>query len=242
MTTEGQPEKPEQEKSPDQVSHAKRATMIRRLVMLLVFGVAITLGFFVELPVWDSIAKERVEDVNEEEEQAIRDAMAADHQLTVLNTMVDGNPDSEKLKRILEQLKQEKYHDQVEPVDLHVDRHKNIAEEHEIDLEEFAGRLDFYAGGQKLGTLLGETDAEVVEKTIDRYLAGLIKRYGPNWLPKVDGMTRAGTQATAPRPAPAQPTGVPGMQRTGGTGVPGMSRAKSGESNLKVEPADQPGG
>lgn len=239
MTTQGQAGRSDDEKGSEEIAHAKRATLIRRLVMLVIFGGAIGLGLLTELPVWDSLKKGQVEKVDEEEEKKIREAMEAENQLTILNTMIDGNADSEKLKEILERLKQEKYHDQIEPVDLHVEKHKNIADEQEIDLEEFAGQLDFYAGGQKLGTLMDETDPVVVETTIDRYLEGLIKRFGPSWLPSVGGMTRRAQPAATPSPRPAQPTGVPGMQTRGASGVPGMRRASQGEQNIQVEPADQ---
>jgi len=239
---------------------AKKAQWIRRIVMVTVFGTAITLGYFVKLPVW-SFGKDKKEQVNhKEKEREIREALAAENRLTVLNAMVDGNPDSEKLKKILEELKERKYGDQVEAVDLEVELQKTLADEHAIDLEKFAGQLDFYAGGEKLGTLKGETDPVVVERTIDRYLFDLLKRFGPNWLPKVEGMKHGhrGDHSQPPVAAPAgtpgvtkpqtRPSavpgmesaggGVPGMERTGG-GVPGMRRAKPSQSNIKVEPADE---
>lgn len=209
--------------------------------MVAVFGTAIILGYFVELPVWD-LSKEKKEVVQDQaEEEVIREALEAENRLTILNSMIDGNPDSEKLKELLEQLKKDKYGGQVEAVELQVETQKVLAAEHGVDFEEFAGQLDFYAGGQKLGSLVGETDPAVVEQVIDRYLAGLVKRYGPNWLPKVDGMVRLGIQVPAiARPRP-NPTGVPGMERPA-SGVPGMTRAKPGQSSIKVEPADRPGG
>jgi hypothetical protein len=223
------------------VTDEKKAQLIRNGVMVLIFGTAITLGYFVDLPVWD-FKKEKKEEVSADKvEKEIRDALAAENRLTILNSMVDGNPDSEKLKKILEQLKKDKYGDQVEAVDLDVEVQKVLASEHAIDLEDFAGQLDFYASGQKLGTLKGVTDPLIVEQTIDRYLAGLVKRYGPTWLPKVEGMRRATVNAPAAAPvaAPPKATGVPGMQRAP-SGVPGMTRAKPGQSNIKVEPADIP--
>lgn len=217
--------------------------------MVTVFGGAISLGYFLKVPIW-SFEENKKEEVaqEEEEEKVIRDELAVENRLTVLNAMVDGNPDSKKLKEILEALKDNKYGDQVETVELDVEEQKTLADEHAIDLEEFAGQLDFYSAGEKLGTLKGETDPVVVERTIDRYLAGLVKRFGPGWLPKVDGLKRSQTnvpaQVPAPAPAPAvakpRPSnGVPGMERSGG-GVPGMTRAKSGQSNINVEPADKP--
>lgn len=222
------------------VTDEQKAHWIRRLVMVTIFGSAITLGYFVKLPVWSfGKGKDGQEEKLSEKEQEIREALAAQNRLTVLNAMVDGNPDSEKLKKILEELKARKYGDQVVAVDLEVELQKTLAAEHAVDLEEFAGQLDFYSGGEKLGTLKGVTDPVVVERTIDRYLAGLVKRYGPNWLPKVDGMRRAQpNSAAAPASTPTPtPSGVPGMERSGG-GVPGMTRAKPNQSNLKVEPAD----
>ncbi|MEP4076191.1 hypothetical protein [Haloferula sp.] len=217
----------------------KKAKLIRKAVMLVIFGGAIGLGYFLKMPVWD-FSKDKEEEVADAEaEQLIRDEMNAENRLTILNSMVDGNPDSEKLKELLEQLKKDKYGDQVEPVDLDIQKCKNLADEHAVDLEEFAGQLDFYADGQKLGTLKGVTDPVVVEQTIDRYLAGLVKRYGPNWLPNVEGMTRRNTATQAVAQPKPKPSGVPGMERVGG-GVPGMTRAKPGQSNLRIEPADQP--
>ena len=220
---------------------AKKAQWIRRIVMLTVFGTAITLGYFVKLPVW-SFGKDKKEQVSEEEkekEKEIREALSAENRLTVLNAMIDGNPDSEKLKEILAELKDRKYGDQVEAVDLEVELQKTLADEHAIDMEKFAGQLDFYAGGEKLGTLKGETDPLVVEKTIDRYLVGLVKRFGPNWLPKVGGMRRAGSGAAGVTRPQTGSGSVPGLERAAG-GVPGMTRATPGQSNIKVEPADEP--
>lgn len=210
--------------------------------MVLIFGAAITLGYFVELPVWGfgGDTKEKTS----QDEEAVREALAVENQLTVLNTMIDGNPDSEKLKELLAQLKENKYGDQVEPVNYDPEVLKVLAGEHEVDLEEFAGQLDFYSGGEKLGTLKGETDPIVVEQTIDRYLAGLIKRYGPGWIPKVEGMTQAQPTAptlAAPRAVQSKakpktvPSGVPGMERVE-SGVPGMTRTKPAKKKLKVEP------
>lgn len=207
--------------------------------MVTVFGTAITLGFFVELPVWDFSREKQEAAQNKAEEEAVREALKAENRLSILNSMIDGNPDSEKLKEILEQLKKDKYGEQIEVVELKVETQKALADEHGVDLEEFAGQLDFYADGEKLGSLIGETDPFVVEQTIDRYLAGLVKRYGPNWLPKVPGMARAGSAVPAVAQPQAKPTGVPGMQRAP-SGVPGMTRAQPGQTNLKVEPADSP--
>jgi DNA-binding transcriptional ArsR family regulator len=221
---------------------AKKAQLIRNLIVVTVFASAVALGYFVELPVW-SFGKDKKEDVSvEQAEKEIREALAAENRLTILNAMVDGNPDSKKLKELLAQLEENKYGDRVESVDFDAEVQKGLAEEHAIDLDEFAGQLDFYAGGYKLGTLKGETDPVVVEKTIDRYLAGLVKRFGPDWLPKVQGMQRVQPNAPALAPAPNPktiPSGVPGMERTV-SGVPGMTRAKPGQKNIQVEPADGP--
>jgi hypothetical protein len=223
------------------VTDEQKAKLIRRLVMVVVFGSAVTLGYFVELPVW-GFGKDKNEDVADREaEKLIRDALRVENRLTILNSMVDGNPDSEKLKEILERLKEEKYGDRIEPVELDVEKYEELAAEHAVDLGKFAGQLDFYASGQKLGTLKGETDPVVVEETIDRYLAGLVKRFGPDWLPKVEGMTRAKPKgpAVAQPKSNTTPSGVPGMQRASG-GVPGMTRVKPGETNIQIRPADEP--
>jgi hypothetical protein len=223
------------------VTDEKKAKLIRNSVMVLVFGTAITLGYFVELPVWN-FSKDKKEKISEEErEKEIREALAAENRLTVLNAMVDGNPDSEKLKELLAQLKEEKYGERVEPVNFDAEVQKVLAAEQDIDLEEFAGQLDFYAGGQKLGTLKGETDPVIVEQTIDRYLAGLVKRYGPGWMPNVEGMTREQPKAPAPPKAKPKttPSGVPGMERVE-SGVPGMTRAKPKQNRPKVESAEKP--
>lgn len=215
----------------------KKAQLIRRLIMVGVFAVAIVAGYFVKLPVWDSVAEKKEEAGGEEKDKAFREAIMAEDCLTVVNAMVDGNPDSEKLKKLLEQLKKDKYGDQVQPVDLDVEEQETIAAEHGIDLEEFAGQLDFYVEGQKLGTLRGETDPVVVEETIDRYLRGLVKRFGPDWLPEVRGMSAGKGKPQVPG-ATGKPTGVPGMQRTSSP-VPGMTRSKPGQNTLKVESADK---
>lgn len=209
--------------------------------MVGVFGAAITLGYFIKLPVWEFGEGNKGKISEEQADKEVREALAVENRLTVMNAMIDGNPDSKKLKELLAQLKEEKYGDRVEAVDLDVELQKTMAEEHAVDLEEFAGQLDFYAGGQKLGTLKGETDPVVVEETIDRYLDGLVQRFGRGWLPKVEGMMQAqpGTSTPSVAKPKTTPSGVPGMERVE-SGIPGMTRAKPGQNTLKVEPVEKP--
>jgi hypothetical protein len=104
--------------------------------------------------------------------------------------MLDGNPNSEKLKEVLAQLIREKYGEKLTVAELDATAQPELAASQGVEVENFAGHLDFYADSRKLGNLLGQTDKKVVEETIDRMLAGMVQRIGKDWLPTVPGMER----------------------------------------------------
>ena len=111
--------------------------------------------------------------------------------LTITNMRLDGNPNPKKLQQLLEKLKQEKYGEKVQLAQADIKQEPEIAAAAGIvDLEQFAGHLDFHSEGKKLGNLIGETDPVVVEATVDRMLAGLVRRIDKTWLPDVPGMER----------------------------------------------------
>jgi hypothetical protein len=135
------------------------------------------------------------------------EVVASPNRLTVVNMAVEGNPGSKKLQEILEKLKQEKYGERVTVAELDVKEEPELAASQGVKEENFAGHLDFHANGKKLEQLVGETDPVVVEKTIDRLLAGPVQRISKDWLPEVPGMQRnQGQDVIKLQPAdPAKP-------------------------------------
>lgn len=203
---------------------------------MLVLGGGLVAGLFYKFP---GLPEEKAgEEAPAEQVTAenFAEIVSRENQLTVMNMMVDGNPDSEKLQEILAKLDEQKYGDEVAFTEMKVAENEELARQQGVTPENFGGQLNFYAAGMRLGTLKDETDPLVVEQTIDRYLAGLVKRFGPGWLPDVRGMQRntgqeiltiqpadpapagsppaPGPEPAAPTPPPAEPDGTPpGMQR-----------------------------
>lgn len=169
----------------------QKGDWIRRLVTFtLVLGAAAG-GMYFAMPQgwWQKITKPKPENLQVTKEN-ITAVQASPGQLTITNMMVDGCADSEALRQLLEQLKNEKYGNQIVIVELDATQQPELAEEQGVDLEKFAGHLDFHADGTKLGDLIGHSDRETVEPTIDRMLAGMLRRIDKNWLPEVPGMVR----------------------------------------------------
>ncbi len=194
------------------------------------FGGALMAGLFIDIPglaAPASTAREESE-LEQVDEKNFREMISAEHRLTVINMMMDGNPDAEKLQEILEQLQKEQtYGEKVAYAELDVIENTDLATSQKVDLEEFAGQLDFYAAGYKLGSLRGPADRPKVEATIERYLAGLVKRFGPGWLPEVDGMQRAASDAPILKVEPAD-------------AVPGMKPIPRKDTPPGMQPASQP--
>ena len=217
-----------------------RAKWIRRLVLLGMIAAGVIAGIFVDVPAIQAFGfgdkeESKLEQVDPDN---FRETISAENRLTVINMMMDGQPDAEKLQEILEQLEEErKYGKKVAYAELDVEKHEELASAQGVNLEEFAGQLDFYAAGYKLGSLKGPADRPKVEETIERYLAGLVKRFGPGWLPEVEGMRRSGEDEPILHVQPAD--AVPGMQRTGDAeAVPGLRPAPS--TNSPPRPTEQP--
>jgi|GEM_PF-5467116 len=203
--------------------------------MVVVLGGGVAAGLLLGLPGlgWgDGKEETALEQVTEKN---FSELISRKNRLTVVNMRLDGHPDAEKLARILEELKKNRtFGEQVAYAELDVEEAPGLAEREGFDLESFAGQLNFYAEGERLGVLRGETDPVVVEATIQRYLEGLVERYGPGWLPDVDGMERVAAAAPAPpaepvrraapasavNPTPGRSTGIPGMQRVGAASAP----------------------
>ena len=167
----------------------RRAEWIKRGVAALILGLAIASGFIIDLP-WNlqEVAKEKKESLEQVTKENFKEAISRKEVLTVMNLRLDGNPNSDKLKAILENIEAQKpYGDKVGCTEWDLAANQPAGAK-PPDPAQFAGQLDFYANGQKLGSLKGETDPAVVDATIRRYLAGLVKRYGPGWLPEVQGL------------------------------------------------------
>lgn len=173
------------------MDHETRADWIRRLVVFVMIGGGIAAGIFLDLPGLgrEPEPEKRESALKQVDPENFRETINEDNCLTALSMMLDGNPDAEKIAEILEQFEAErKYGDQVKYAELNISENPEMGKSQAVDLEKFAGQIDFYADGYKLGTLKGPTDAAQVEATIDRYLAGLVKRFGRGWLPEVEGM------------------------------------------------------
>lgn len=198
-------------------------------------------GIFIDIPAIQAFGfgeKDSASELEQVDPDSFREAISAEHRLTVIHMMMDGNPDSEKLQEILEQLQEEqKYGKKVAYAELDVKKHKAMATAQGVDFEDFTGQLDFYAAGYKLGSLKGPAGRLKVEETIERYLAGLVKRFGPGWLPDVEGMTRASANDKVLNVEPADT--VPGMQPTGGDIIPGLQRAPTAQPPTPT-PTEQP--
>lgn len=168
----------------------QKAAWIRRIFILLLLGTAAAAGYFFVMPenLKEAVTKSTAVQVTKEN---IKEVQGKPGVLTVTNMRLDGNPNSKALQEILEKLKQEKYGEKVQMAEVDLKKEPEIAAAAGlVDLEQFAGQLDFHAEGKKLGDLIGQTDPKIVEATIDRYLAGLLQRIDKNWLPEVPGMQR----------------------------------------------------
>ncbi len=173
----------------------QKANWIRRLFTLVILGGGGAAGIFFALPDgWLSkISAAGKDDSLKVTEENILEIQNTPGKLVVTNMMLDCNPDSKKLKKLLKKLQEEKYGERIVVAELDIDDHPKLAAEQGVDtktLEEFAGHLNFHAEGRKLGDLIDETDPVIVEKTIDRMLEGMVQRIDKNWLPEVPGMQR----------------------------------------------------
>jgi hypothetical protein len=194
------------------VTSQEKANWIRRLFSLTLIGAAVAGGLFFVMPDgwwkgWLKKPKSGLQ-VTRENLSAIQSSPG---KLAVTNMMLDGNPDAEKLKVILEQLKKDKYGDKLVLAELDATAQPELAASQGVETREFGGHLDFHADGKKLGQLVKQTDPKVVEQTIDRLLAGLLQRIDKDWLPTVPGMERdRGQPVLDIKPAPAPKPAAPG--------------------------------
>lgn len=171
-------------------SQQNAAAWIRRIFIFLLLGGAAAGGYFFVMP--ESLKEEAEKNTAVKiTRENIKEVQGKPGVLTITNMRLDGNPDCKKLQQILEQLKQDKYHEKVQLAEVDIKKEPEIAVDAGlVDLEKFAGHLDFHAEGRKLGDLVSQTDAKIVEETIDRMLAGMVQRIDKNWLPDVPGMQR----------------------------------------------------
>ena len=173
----------------------EKANWIRRIFTLGLIGAAAAAGLFFVMPKgwWKGDDKNHKKSGQKVTKESFEQLQASPNKLTVVNMVEKGNRDSEKLHGVLEKLKEEKkekYGEKVVMAELDVDEEPALAASQGVKKEKFAGQLNFYANGKKLEQLVGQTDPVVVEKTIDRLLAGLVQRTGKDWLPDVPGMER----------------------------------------------------
>lgn len=173
------------------MSSQTKAAWLRRIFVLLLFAGAATAGSYAYRYLdWRGREKHKSTAVEITKENIER-IQGKPGVLTITNMRLDGNPDSKKLQEILEELKKNKYGEKVQLAQVDLEKELQIAAEAGVvDLKEFAGHLDFHTEGRKLGDLIGETDPKVVEATIDRLLAGMVRRVDKHWLPDVPGMER----------------------------------------------------
>ncbi len=189
----------------------EKANWIRRLFSLTLIGAAVAGGLFFVMPSgwWKGFGKKSKSGLQVTKEN-LAQVQASPGKLTVTNMMLDGNPDAEKLKEILKQLQENKYGDKVVLAELDATAQPELAAAQGVETKEFGGHLDFHANGKKLGQLVKQTDAKVVEETIDRLLAGLLQRIDKDWLPKVPGMERdRGQPVLDIKPVPASNPAAP---------------------------------
>ncbi|RYD57766.1 MAG: hypothetical protein EOP83_21000 [Verrucomicrobiaceae bacterium] len=190
-----------------------KANWIRRIFTLFLVLIAAGAGLYFAMA--DGFGKDEVKEKTGlmVTRKNMGEILASPNKLTVINMMVDGSRESERLEEILTKLDKEKYDERVLMAGLDVEAEPEFAERHGVKKEGFAGHLDFYANGKKLEQLVGQTDPVVVEKTIDRLLAGLVQRISKNWLPEVPGMQRIegqGKETLKIHPAePAKPSPKP---------------------------------
>ena len=170
----------------------QKAAWIRRAFLVALIGSAAAAGYFFTMPGGcDEKAKERPDTAVQVTKKNIDEVQGKPGVLTITNMRLDGNPNPKKLQQLLEKLKQEDYGEKVQLAQADIKQEPEIAAAPGIvDLEQFAGPLDFHSEGKKLGNLIGETDPVVVEATVDRILAGLVRRIDKTWLPDVPGMER----------------------------------------------------
>lgn len=178
----------------------QKANWIRRIFTLGLVGAAAAAGVFFAMPDgwWKDLGKEKKTASRQMSKESLEQLQASPNKLTVINNVVDDNPESAKLQETLKKLDEQKYDERVVMAEFPVNDNPELAESRGVKKEGFKGHLDFYANGRKLDQLVGQTDPAVVEKTIDRLLAGLVQRVGKDWLPEVPGMQRNQGQDVIP--------------------------------------------
>jgi hypothetical protein len=182
------------------VTSQEKANWIRRIFTLGLVGAAAAAGLFFAMPDgwWKGLGKEKKKSGLQMTKQNLEELQASPNKLTVINNVVDGNAESAKLQETLKKLDEQKYDERVVMAEFAVDEDPELAERRGVKKDGFNGQLDFYANGKRLEQLVGQTDPVVVEKTIDRLLAGLVQRVGKDWLPEVPGMQRNQGQDVIP--------------------------------------------
>ena len=111
--------------------------------------------------------------------------------VVVIHSHMPGNEDSERTRRILKELKEERYHEVVRMAELNVKKYPELAKEEGVTKEN-APQLSFYVEDTRVGEFRGSWQKEPVQRKIDEILRGYMQRIGKDWRPPVPGMTRDG--------------------------------------------------
>ena len=189
-----------------------KGAWMRRVIILLLIGAAAAAGYvFMPKSLKGGGVVSTAVKITSENQKEVQGKPGV---LTVTNMRLEGNRDSDTLQEILEKLKTEKYGKKIQLAEVDIKKEKGVASEAGVDLAKFAGQLDFHSEGKKMGNLVAQTDAKIVEETIDNILNSMLQRMDKGWLPEVSGMKRE----AAPE--------VPGMKREDAGAVPGMTRSK----------------
>lgn len=112
-----------------------------------------------------------------------------DQQLLVVNVLVEGSEASEKLAVILEKIQVNRtFGDRVIVSQIPIEANPGYAREHNVNLTDFRGHLNFFAKGREFKPLKHIVDEQIVIDQIQAYLDGLVKRFDRDWRPPVPGM------------------------------------------------------
>lgn len=191
------------------MSSGQGGLWVKRILILALIGGAAAWGFINGIPqIFGQAGEEEQSQLKKLTVKNFAAAIEAEDVLVVVNVKKDGSEESKTLEEFLAELeKRDVYGDQVIYMEVDGDLEPELAEQMGADSKDFKGHLGFYAGGKKLGELVGETDPQVIETQIEYHLKGLIKRIGPGWLPEVEGMTPAKPNRSIiePQPRPQSP-------------------------------------
>ena len=165
----------------------RRAGIIRGIFAFCLILGAIAAALFIDVPGMKRGQKENDSAVEQADSKNIDAIRNQKNCIVVLHAHKQGNEDSENLRRILKELKEERYRDLVKMAQFDVEKNPDIAAREGVK-PETAPQLSFYADGQRLGDYRGPWQKEAVQRKIDAILRGYMQRIGKDWRPPVPGM------------------------------------------------------